>query len=71
MKNQAKRSSVVQDSLTAIQNVNNRADLRGGLAKTMSALLHGDVSSEDGRAIAWAVRKRGKEIDQGVLKAEE
>lgn len=68
MKKAKTRPTIVDDSLKAIQSVESNAALRQGLANTMAAIISGDISADDGRAIAKATKKRTKEINHGVLK---
>lgn len=68
MKKAKARPGVVEESLAAIQSVSSNADLRQGLANTMSALVSGEISADDGRAIAKAAKKRTKEINRDTLK---
>lgn len=68
MKKTMPRPSVVEDSLHAIQSVSSNADIRQGLANTMAALVSGDISADDGSAIAKAAKRRRREINRGVQK---
>lgn len=68
MKKAIARSAIVDDSLKAISNVDSYAALREGLANTMSALLSGEISADDGHAIAKAARKQRVKINREVLK---
>lgn len=68
MKKDTARPSIVEDSLKAIPNVDSHAALRQGLADTMAALLNGDISADDGRAIAKATKRRRNSINRDALK---
>lgn len=68
MKKTKARPDVVEESLTAIQRVGSNADLRQGLANTMSALLSGEISADDGQSIAKAAKRQRTRINRDVLK---
>jgi len=59
---------VVEESLAAIQSVVSSADLRQGLANTMSALLCGEISADDGLAIVKAAKRQRTMMNREVLK---
>lgn len=59
---------VVEESLAAIQSVGCNADLRQGLANTMSALLSGEISANDGLAIAKAAKRQRTRMKRDVVK---
>lgn len=59
---------VVEESLIAIQSVVSNADLRQGLANTMSALLHGEISADDGLAIVKAAKRQRTRMSRDVSK---
>jgi len=68
MKKETARPRVVEDSLKALPNVDSHAALRQGLAGTMAALLNGEISADDGHAIAKATKRKRSSINRGVLK---
>ena len=68
MKKTKTRPGIVDDSLKAIQNIDGNAALRQGLANTMAAVLHGEISADDASVIAKAAKRRRISISRGVLK---
>lgn len=66
MKKAIARSPIADASLKAILKVNSNATLRQGLANTMSAVLSGEISADDGLAIAKAATRQRKRIRDGL-----
>jgi len=68
MKKAVDLPAIVDESLKAIPSIDSHGALRQGLANTMAALVRGDISADDGSAIAKAAKRRRREINQDVLK---
>ena len=60
------RKKVVEESLSAIEKITNLRDLRPGLAATILAIRDGEISPQEGNAIARAAAKRQRKITSGL-----
>lgn len=59
-------SSAARESIEALKIVTSLEAIRAGLLRTTEALVSGQISAQDGKAIAQAAAKRRREIVRGV-----